>query len=433
MYHKRVVTAELFCSLDRTPYVFVSAILFAICMFALVMISGRPRIGGLDLPKAINPLPMPDANKQDAIVLTVSNDGRTFWGQDPISDGNFPPQLRDILGRRPAALIYLRVDAHAGYRNVDKVLDALRSAGIGRVVFLVDQRKYWTSVVDYSPRFWDAARLWRSMDWLGRADFSLLALMLANTVAIILFRLHRYNTARQQSHSFVRDTASALRNGKFDEVVAIAARNSRSHLANIVGECLTAYSSAPSTFTNTEAIAAAQRAFQRNSKFVAARLKVGLGTLATIASTATFIGFLGTMEGILGAFGGTTGPPSAALARQASQIAGALLLGAIGVLVSVLAVWCFNFLRSRVAVLESEMSNAELDTISCLRTHPQWRGQFEQSRGAGTTSAVADAPAARSREVPYDRQRLVLLAMWCCALYLAYILLTRLSLYLVQL
>lgn len=429
MYHKRVRTAELFCSLDRTPFVVVSATLFAICMFALVMIAGRPRIGGLDLPKANYPIRMPDANKEDAIVLTVSNDGRPFWGQDPISVGNFPPQLRDRLGRRPEALIYLNVDAHASYRNVGKVLDALRSAGVGRVVFLVDQRKYWTSVVGDSPRFWDTARLWRSMDWLGRADFTLLALMLANTVAIILFRLHRYNTARQQYHAFVRDTASALRDGKFDEVIAIAARNSRSHLASIVAEGLAAYASAPPKLTNTEAIAAAQRAFQRNSKFVTAHLKVGLGTLATIASSAAFIGFLGTIEGILGAFGGTTGPPAAALARSATQIAGALLLGAIGVLVSVLAVRCFNFLRNRVEVFESEMSNEELEVITCLGAHPQWREQFEQSRGAGMASAVADASAARSREVPYDRQRLVLLAMWCCAFYLAYILFTGLSLY----
>ena len=428
MYHKRVRTAELFCSLDRTPYVFVSAILFAICMFALVMIAGQPRIGGLDLPKANYPLPMPDANKEDAIVLTVSNDGRTFWGQDRISVGDLPPKLRDRLERRPEALIYLNVDAHASYRNVGKVLEALSSAGVGRVVFLVDQRKYWTSVVDYSPRFWDMGRLWHSMDWLGRADFALLALMLANTVAIILFRFHSYNFVRQQSHAFVRDTASALRDGKFDEVVAIAARNSRSHLASMVAEALAAYASAPSKFTNTEAIAAAQRAFQRNSKFVAARLKVGLGTLATIASSAAFIGFLGTVNGILGAFGGTTGPPRG-FAGPATQIAGALLLGAIGVLVSVLAVCCFNFLRSRVDVFESEMSNAELDAITCLGAHPQWREQFEQSPGAGTTSALADASAARFREVPYDRQRLVLLAMWCCAFHLAYILFTGLSLY----
>jgi hypothetical protein len=35
---------------------------------------------------------------------------------------------------------------------------------------------------------------------------------------------------------------------------------------------------------------------------------------------------------------------------------------------------------------------------------------------------AADASAADTWEVPYDRQRPLLLAMWCCALYLAYVL-----------
>jgi biopolymer transport protein ExbB/TolQ len=55
-------------------------------------------------------------------------------------------------------------------------------------------------------------------------------------------------------------------------------------------------------------IAAAQRAFQRRSKFLAAQSKGGLKTFATIASSAPFIGFLGTVIGIEGSFAGPTGP-----------------------------------------------------------------------------------------------------------------------------
>jgi biopolymer transport protein ExbD len=185
-----VRTVKLFCSLDRTPFVSVRATLFAIFVFTVVLIAGRPRIGGLDLPKVNNPIYEPDANKEDAIALAVFYDGRIFWGQDAISVGDLLPKLRDRVGRRPEASIYLNVDAQASYRNVGKVLDALRSAGVGRVVFLVDQRKSQTWVVDYSPHFWNIVRLWISMDWLGRADFMLLALMLANTGAIICSRLH---------------------------------------------------------------------------------------------------------------------------------------------------------------------------------------------------------------------------------------------------
>ncbi len=423
MRHKRVRTARLFCSVDRTPFVAVSATLFAMFVFALMLTTGLPRFGRSDLPKVNNPIWVPDANEEDAIVIAVMNNGRVFWGQDQISIGDLVHKLSDRVERSPQAQIYLAVDAHSSYGNVAKVLAALRSVGVAKVVFLVDQRKFQTSVVGYSqPDFWNLVRLWHSMDWLGRADFMLLALMLANTGAIFCFRLYRYNTAQRESRTFIRDAASVLRDGKFDEVITIAARNSRSHVANIVAEVLAAYASTPPEFTNTEAIAAAQRVFQRRSKFLAAHLKGGLNTFITIASSAPFIGFLGTVIGIEGSFRGTTGPPSEALARLASEIAEALILGAMGLLVSVFAVWCFNYLRSRFEVLENEMSNAELEAVACLKAHPQRREQFEHSSAAKRIFAVADASAARTWEVPYDRQRPLLLAMWCCALYLAYVL-----------
>jgi biopolymer transport protein ExbB/TolQ/biopolymer transport protein ExbD len=423
MRQKRARAAKLFCSVDRTPFVALSATLFAIFVFALMLTTGLPRFGPSDLPKVNNPIWAADANEDDAIVLVVMYNGRVFWRQDPISIDDLRHELRHRLERNPQAQIYLAVDAHASYGTVAKVLAALRSVGAAKVVFLVDQRKSRTSVVGYSqPAFWNLARLWHSMDWLGRADFMLLALMLANTGAILCFRLYRYSTARRQSRTFIRDAASVLRDGKFDEVITIAARNRRSQVANIVAEVLAAYASAPPEFTNTEAIAAAQRAFQRRSKFLAAHLKGGLNTFTTIASSAPFIGFLGTVNGIQGSFRGTTGPPSAALARLASEIAEALMPGAMGLLVSLLALWCFHYLRSRFEVLENEMSNAELEAVRCLKAHPQWREQFEHSSAEKRIFAGADASAARTWEVPYDRQRPLLLALWCCALYLAFVL-----------
>jgi biopolymer transport protein ExbB/TolQ/biopolymer transport protein ExbD len=423
MRHKCVRTAKLFCSLDRTPFVALSATLFAVFVFALILTTGRPGFGRSDLPKVNNPIWAPGANEEGAIVLAVMCDGKIFWGQDPISVGDLLHKLSDRVERSPEATIYLAVDAHATYGNVAKVLAALRSIGAARVVFLVDQREAQTSGIGYSqPHVWNLVDSWRSMDWLERADFMLLVLMLANIGVIICFRLYRNNRARRQSRTFIRDAASALRDGKFDDVITIAARNSESHVARIIAEGLAAYASVSSEFTNTEAIATAQRAFQRSGKFLVAHLKVGLNTVFTIASSAPFIGFLGTVDGIQGAFRATTGPSVVALARLASEIAQALILGAMGLLVSILAVWCFNYLHSRLEMFEREMSNAELEAVTCLEAHPQCLKRFEQSYPARRIFAAPDASVARTWEVPYDRHRPLLLGMWCCVLYLAYVL-----------
>lgn len=422
MGHQRVRPAELFCSIDRTPFVAVSATLFAIFVFALMLTNGLPRFGRTDLPRVSNADMAPDADRDDAIVLVVTHNGRLFWRQDPISIEFLQHELRHRLERNPQAQIFLAVDAHASYGNVARVLAAVRSVGVESVMFLVNQRKTNTSGIIFpQPDFWNVGQLWRTMDSLNRADFLLLAFMLANTGASLCFRVYRYSAARRESRTFMRDAASPLREGKFDEVISIAARNSRSHVANIVAEVLAAYTSARSEFTNTEAIALAQRAFQRRSQLLAAHLKCGLNTFATIAASAPFIGFLGTINGILGCFVGTSGSRASALPRVASQIAEALLLGTIGIVVSILAVWCFYRVRSRFKVLETEMSNAELEAVTCLKAHPQWREQFEHSSVATRIFGVGDASAARSWEVPYDRQRPLLLAFWCCALYVVFL------------
>jgi len=423
MRRKSVRPAELFCSIDRTSFVAVSATVFAIFVFALMLISGLPKFGPSDLPKVNNPIMAPDADRDDAIVLVVMYNGRVFWRKDPISIDDLRHEIRHRLERNPQDEIFLAVDAHASYADVSTVLAAVRSVGVERVVFLVDQRKIGTSGIIYpQPGFWDVDQLWREMDLLGRVDFMLLAFMLANTGAILCFRLYRYSAARRESRAFIRDAALPLRESKLDEVISIAARNGRSHVANIVGEVLASYASARPEFTDTEAIAVAKRAFLRRSKLLAAELKCGLDTFATIASSAPFIGFLGTVNGILGCFVATGGSRASALARVASKIAEALFSGAMGIVVSILAVWCFYYVRSRFKVLESEMSDAELEAVTCLKAHPQWRGRLEHSSATTRIFAVGNAAADRSWEVPYDRQRPLLLAFWCCALYVVFLL-----------
>jgi biopolymer transport protein ExbD len=156
MRDKRQRPSELFCSIDRTSFVAVAAILFAIFLFALMLTDGLPRFGPSFLPKVDNPIPEPDADRDDAIVLVVTHNGRLLWRQDRISIDALRRELRHRLQRDPQAEIYLAVDAHASYGNVSVVLAAVRSVGVENVVFLVDQRKTKISGMIYpQPGFWN--------------------------------------------------------------------------------------------------------------------------------------------------------------------------------------------------------------------------------------------------------------------------------------
>jgi biopolymer transport protein ExbB/biopolymer transport protein TolQ len=187
------------------------------------------------------------------------------------------------------------------------------------------------------------------MNWLGRGDVALLALMLVNAVVIICHRFYHYSTARRQSRAFVHDAAAALRDGRFDEVITIAARHRRSHEATVVAAGLNAFASAPPQFSDVEAIDVAERAFQRRRRMLTADLELGLNTLASIASSAPFIGLFGTVFGILGAFREVGIQKDAAMAMITSSLAEALVTTVMGLLVAVPAVWWHNYLHARMA------------------------------------------------------------------------------------
>jgi hypothetical protein len=157
---------------------------------------------------------------------------------------------------------------------------------------------------------------------------------------------------------------------------------------------------------------------------LATDLRHGLSTLSTIAGSAPFIGLLGTVFGIMNAFRPIGMEKSTALRMVAAYTGEAVVTTAMGLIVAIPAVWFHNYLRSRMEVFESEISNAALEALTHIKDHPEWRNQ-PADLAVGSSSLGLDiqqSPVPRSGEAPYDRQRALVLAMGYCALYTAFIL-----------
>jgi biopolymer transport protein ExbB len=258
------------------------------------------------------------------------------------------------------------------------------------------------------------------MDLLGRAAVSFLLLMLVNEALIVARQLYRYSLARRQSRAFVRDAATAFREGELDAVLEIAARNQQGHVASVVSAGVTVFAGVPSQLTFDAAIASAERAFQRHRRKVAADLKHGIGTLTTIGGTAPLIGLLGTVFGILRASVGV-GMESAAYSRMVNAyLSESLVTTAMGLAVAVPAAWFRNYLLERSEAFDSEMSNAILEAVTYLSVHPEWRGRSESLDGLDASPASASRADLDPRrwEAPYDHQRALLIGAWLCQLFM---------------
>jgi len=256
------------------------------------------------------------------------------------------------------------------------------------------------------------------MGLLGRTVVLFLLLMLVNEALIVAGRLYRYSLARSQSRAFVRDATTAFREGEIDGVLAIAERNRPGHVPSVVAAGVIAFATVPPQFTLAEAIASAEQAFQRSREKVTSELKLGIGTLTTIASTAPFIGLLGTVFGILGAFRGVGMQKAAYIAMVNAYLSESLVTTAMGLAVPIPAVCFRNYLLERAQAFDSEMSNAALEAVTYLSVHREWRARCESpdQLDANSSSASRVDLAPRRWEAPYDHQWALLIGACFCEL-----------------
>jgi biopolymer transport protein ExbB len=97
------------------------------------------------------------------------------------------------------------------------------------------------------------------------------------------------------------------------------------------------------------------------------QLRQGLNLLGTIATTAPLVGFFGTIIGILDSFCGFIGSHATWIAMTANSIAEALVCTAAGTLVAVPTLWCFNWRRDRLSLLDAEMEIASRELANYLQ------------------------------------------------------------------
>ena len=122
--------------INVTPMVDVMLVLLIIFMVITPMI----QTGRVKLAATSNPAPMPDVNREDALVVAVMHDGTIFLGSQMVSDQTLTDKMKDELPAHPDKTVYVRADARVRYGALVNVVDDLRSAGVDQLGLLTQQR-----------------------------------------------------------------------------------------------------------------------------------------------------------------------------------------------------------------------------------------------------------------------------------------------------
>jgi biopolymer transport protein ExbD/biopolymer transport protein TolR len=91
------------------------------------------------MAKVENPEDMRDADKDDAILIAVTRDGRYFLGTTQISLDDITNKVKDLLANRLDKTVFVKSDARAKYGEVVKAVDEVRSAGVDNLGLLTDK------------------------------------------------------------------------------------------------------------------------------------------------------------------------------------------------------------------------------------------------------------------------------------------------------
>ncbi len=130
--------AKVNSNINVTPMVDVMLVLLIIFMVITPMLQNKVNV---DLAQTDNPIAMPDADKEDAIVVAITRDGSLYLGQDRIAGTEIGQKVRDMLADKPGKQIFVRADAHAKYLDVENAIDDVRSAGVDSVGLLTEKRQ----------------------------------------------------------------------------------------------------------------------------------------------------------------------------------------------------------------------------------------------------------------------------------------------------
>ena len=136
---KREEGKKVNSNINVTPMVDVMLVLLIIFMVITPMLNNNQNIV---LPKVSAAVVMENANKDDAIVIAVTRDGKTFLGADQVSLENLGTRVADLLAKKTDAAadktVYMRADNRANYGKVMDTIDAIRTAGVSQLGILTE-------------------------------------------------------------------------------------------------------------------------------------------------------------------------------------------------------------------------------------------------------------------------------------------------------
>src|SRR5271154_3800681 len=135
MAYKPTVGAQM-AAPNVIPMADIMLVLLIIFMVVTPMLTKGLSV---ELAKVTNPNDMPDADKDDAVIVGISQSGDIYLGNTKTDISQISDQVRDRISNKLDKTVFVKSDGRAKYGDVVKVVDEIRSAGVDNVGLITDR------------------------------------------------------------------------------------------------------------------------------------------------------------------------------------------------------------------------------------------------------------------------------------------------------
>ncbi len=129
-------TTRINSTINVTPMVDVMLVLLIIFMVVTPMIHGTR----IRLAAANNPIAMPDADKADALIVSVMHDGKIFFNAQAINSDELTQKIKGGMASANTKIVFVRADARVRYGILVNTVDDVRSAGVDQLGLLTEKK-----------------------------------------------------------------------------------------------------------------------------------------------------------------------------------------------------------------------------------------------------------------------------------------------------
>jgi biopolymer transport protein ExbD/biopolymer transport protein TolR len=136
MAHFKPQAGSVIASPNVIPMADIMLVLLIIFMVVTPMFQpGVP----VDLARVTNPIEMPNADKDNAVIVAITRDGNVFLGNTKMAGDDISSKVRDRITGSLDKTVFIKCDARTKYGDVVRVVDKVRSSGVDNVGLLTDK------------------------------------------------------------------------------------------------------------------------------------------------------------------------------------------------------------------------------------------------------------------------------------------------------